>query len=72
MKSQCAKMTTKTPMTPELFHLGKKKKREERDANLAAQQAERTMNIWLHEVHPLSFSGHSHVILMFALSEFMS
>ncbi|KAK2999791.1 hypothetical protein RJ639_022854 [Escallonia herrerae] len=39
-----AKVTTSTPMTPELFKLWKKKKVEERDAGLAAQMAERAKN----------------------------
>ncbi|KAJ7977024.1 Zinc finger CCCH domain-containing protein 11 [Quillaja saponaria] len=39
-----AKVTTSTPMTPELFFQWKKKKMEERDAGLAAQMAERAKN----------------------------
>lgn len=38
---QRAKVTTTTPMTPELFMQWKKKKIEERDAGLAAEKAER-------------------------------
>ncbi|KHN02374.1 Zinc finger CCCH domain-containing protein 11 [Glycine soja] len=40
-----AKVTTTTPMTPELFMQWKKKKMEEREANLGAQQAERAKNV---------------------------
>ncbi|GMN51189.1 hypothetical protein TIFTF001_020347 [Ficus carica] len=44
IENQRAKVTTTTPMTPELFFQWKKKKMEERDAGLAAQQAERAKN----------------------------
>ena len=44
IENQRAKVTASTPMTPELFMHWKKKKIEERDANLAAQQAERAKN----------------------------
>uniref|UniRef100_A0A5B7AL07 ZC3H15/TMA46 family C-terminal domain-containing protein n=1 Tax=Davidia involucrata TaxID=16924 RepID=A0A5B7AL07_DAVIN len=44
IESQRAKLTTSTPMTLELFMQWKKKKMEERDAGLAAQQAERAKN----------------------------
>lgn len=44
IENQRAKVTTTTPMTPELFFHWKKKKIEERDANMAAQQAERAKN----------------------------
>ncbi|KAK7345614.1 hypothetical protein VNO77_16221 [Canavalia gladiata] len=44
IENQRAKVTTSTPMTPELFLQWRKKKIEERDANLAAQQAERAKN----------------------------
>ncbi|KAK7245190.1 hypothetical protein RIF29_40025 [Crotalaria pallida] len=44
IENQRAKVTTTTPMTPELFMQWKKKKIEERDANLAAQQADRAKN----------------------------
>ena len=42
---QRAKVTTTTPMTPELFMQWKKKKMEEREANLGAQQAERGQSL---------------------------
>ena len=42
--NQRAKVTTTTPMTPELFMQWKKKKMEERDASLAAQVADRAKN----------------------------
>ncbi|KAK2977611.1 hypothetical protein RJ640_007247 [Escallonia rubra] len=42
--NQRAKVTTSTPMTPDLFKQWKKKKVEERDAGLAAQMAERAKN----------------------------
>ncbi|KAM7464129.1 hypothetical protein LguiA_032250 [Lonicera macranthoides] len=42
--SQRAKVTTSTPMTPELFMQWKEKKIEERDAGLAALMAERAKN----------------------------
>ena len=42
--SQRAKVKTTTPITPELFFQWKKKKMDERDAGLAAQQAERAKN----------------------------
>lgn len=41
---QRAKVTSSTPMTPELFMEWKKKKIAERDAGLAAQRAERAKN----------------------------
>ncbi|KAJ7972461.1 zinc finger CCCH domain-containing protein 11-like [Quillaja saponaria] len=44
IENQRAKVTTTTPMTPELFMQWKKKKIEERDAGLAAQMAERAKN----------------------------
>ncbi|XP_015877122.2 zinc finger CCCH domain-containing protein 21 isoform X1 [Ziziphus jujuba] len=44
IENQRAKVTTTTPMTPELFLQWKKKKMEERDAGLAAQRAERAKN----------------------------
>ncbi|XP_059463266.1 zinc finger CCCH domain-containing protein 11-like [Corylus avellana] len=44
IENQRAKLTTSTPMTPELFMQWKKKKIAERDAGLAAQQAERAKN----------------------------
>ncbi|XP_062165746.1 LOW QUALITY PROTEIN: zinc finger CCCH domain-containing protein 11-like [Alnus glutinosa] len=44
IENQRAKLTTSTPMTPELFMQWKKKKIAERHAGLAAQQAERAKN----------------------------
>ncbi|GMY14674.1 zinc finger CCCH domain-containing protein 11-like isoform X2 [Fagus crenata] len=44
IENQRAKLTTSTPMTPELFMQWKKKKIAERDAGLASQQAERAKN----------------------------
>ncbi|KAE8099513.1 hypothetical protein FH972_017491 [Carpinus fangiana] len=44
IENQRAKLTTSTPMTSELFIQWKKKKIAERDAGLAAQQAERAKN----------------------------
>ncbi|XP_024024726.1 zinc finger CCCH domain-containing protein 11 [Morus notabilis] len=44
IENQRAKVKTTTPMTPDLFFQWKKKKIEERDAGLAAQQAERAKN----------------------------
>ncbi|PQP92987.1 zinc finger CCCH domain-containing protein 11-like [Prunus yedoensis var. nudiflora] len=44
IENQRAKVTTSTPMTPELFMQWKKKKMAERDAGLAAQMAERAKN----------------------------
>ncbi|XAR50985.1 hypothetical protein NMG60_11005466 [Bertholletia excelsa] len=44
IENQRAKLTTSTPMTPELFMQWRKKKMEERDAGLAAQKAERAKN----------------------------
>ncbi|RDX66891.1 Zinc finger CCCH domain-containing protein 11 [Mucuna pruriens] len=44
IENQRAKVATTTPMTPELFFQWKKKKIDERDANIAAQQAERAKN----------------------------
>ncbi|KAL3531887.1 hypothetical protein ACH5RR_005408 [Cinchona calisaya] len=44
IEDQRSKVTTTTPMTPELFMQWKKKKIEERDAGLAAQRADRAKN----------------------------
>ncbi|XP_050113547.1 zinc finger CCCH domain-containing protein 21-like [Malus sylvestris] len=44
IENQRAKLTTSTPMTPELFMQWRKKKIAERDAGLAAQTAERAKN----------------------------
>ncbi|XAR56106.1 hypothetical protein NMG60_11036437 [Bertholletia excelsa] len=44
IENQRAKVTTITPMTTELFQQWKKKKMEEREAGLAALQAERAKN----------------------------
>ncbi|KAL9149947.1 hypothetical protein ABFS82_12G138100 [Erythranthe guttata] len=44
IENQRAKITTTTPMTPELFMQWKKKKVEEREAGLAAQRADRAKN----------------------------
>ncbi|CAA0842889.1 Zinc finger CCCH domain-containing protein 21 [Striga hermonthica] len=44
IENQRAKVTTTTPMTPELFMQWRKKKMEEREAGLAAQRAERAKN----------------------------
>ncbi|KAK1562697.1 hypothetical protein Q3G72_015834 [Acer saccharum] len=44
IENQRAKITTSTPMTPELFMAWKKKKMSERDAGLAALRAERAKN----------------------------
>ncbi|KAJ9184208.1 hypothetical protein P3X46_003956 [Hevea brasiliensis] len=44
IENERAKVTTSTPMTPELFMKWKQKKIEERDAGLAAQRAERAKN----------------------------
>ncbi|CAI9098095.1 OLC1v1034677C1 [Oldenlandia corymbosa var. corymbosa] len=44
IENQRAKVATSTPMTPELFMQWKKKKMEEREAGLAALQAERAKN----------------------------
>ncbi|KAM1094526.1 hypothetical protein ACFX2B_009388 [Malus domestica] len=44
IENQRAKLTTSTPMTPELFMQWRKKKISERDAGLAAQMAERAKN----------------------------
>ncbi|KAL9426433.1 hypothetical protein AB3S75_033253 [Citrus x aurantiifolia] len=44
IENQRAKITTTTPMTPELFTEWKKKKIAERDAGLAAERAERAKN----------------------------
>ncbi|XVE61768.1 hypothetical protein DITRI_Ditri06bG0066300 [Diplodiscus trichospermus] len=44
IENQRAKLTTSTPMTPELFMKWKKKKIAERDESLAAQKAERAKN----------------------------
>ncbi|CAN6576481.1 unnamed protein product [Malus baccata var. baccata] len=44
IENQRAKLTTSTPMTPDLFIQWRKKKIAERDAGLAAQMAERAKN----------------------------
>lgn len=44
IENQRAKLTSSTPMTPELFMQWKNKKISERDAGLAAQQADRAKN----------------------------
>ncbi|WCJ34595.1 hypothetical protein M5689_015895 [Euphorbia peplus] len=44
IENQRAKLKTTTPMTPDLFMQWKKKKMDERDAGLAAKQAERAKN----------------------------
>ncbi|KAJ0987699.1 hypothetical protein J5N97_006055 [Dioscorea zingiberensis] len=44
IENERAKVATTTPMTPELFMQWKKKKMEEREAGLAAKQAERANN----------------------------
>ncbi|XP_022989076.1 zinc finger CCCH domain-containing protein 11-like [Cucurbita maxima] len=44
IENERAKVKTTTPITPELFFQWKKKKMDERDAGLAAQQAERAKN----------------------------
>ncbi|KAL5569210.1 hypothetical protein UlMin_025785 [Ulmus minor] len=44
IENERAKVKTTTPMTPELFFQWKKKKTDEREAGLAAQQAERAKN----------------------------
>lgn len=44
IENQRSKVTTTTPMTPELFMQWKKKKIEERDAGLAAERADRAKN----------------------------
>ncbi|XP_022988591.1 zinc finger CCCH domain-containing protein 11-like [Cucurbita maxima] len=44
IENERAKVKTTTPITPELFFQWKKKKMNERDAGLAAQQAERAKN----------------------------
>lgn len=44
IENQRAKLTTTTPMTPDLFMQWKKKKIEEREAGLAAQKADRAKN----------------------------
>ncbi|KAM1748625.1 hypothetical protein ACFX12_009593 [Malus domestica] len=44
IENQRAKLTTSTPMTPDLFMQWRKKKIAERDAGLAAQMAERAKN----------------------------
>lgn len=44
IENQRVKLTTSTPMTPELFMQWKKKKIAERDASLAAKMAERAKN----------------------------
>ncbi|KAK6933283.1 ZC3H15/TMA46 family, C-terminal [Dillenia turbinata] len=44
IENERAKVTTTTPMTPELFAQWKKKKMEEREASLTAQRADRAKN----------------------------
>lgn len=44
IEKQRAKVTTTTPLTPELFFQWKNKKMEEREAGLAAQRADRAKN----------------------------
>ncbi|KAK7817963.1 zinc finger ccch domain-containing protein 21 [Quercus suber] len=44
IENQRAKVTTTTPMTPDLFFQWKNKKTEEREAGLAAQRADRAKN----------------------------
>ncbi|XP_075510129.1 zinc finger CCCH domain-containing protein 21-like isoform X1 [Primulina tabacum] len=44
IENQRAKVSTTTPMTPELFMQWRQKKMEEREAGLAAQRAERAKN----------------------------
>lgn len=44
IENQRAKVTTTTPMTPDLFFQWKNKKMEEREAGLAAQRADRAKN----------------------------
>lgn len=44
LRFQRAKVSTSTPMTPELFLEWKKKKMAARDAGLAAEMAERAKN----------------------------
>ncbi|XP_026658704.1 zinc finger CCCH domain-containing protein 11-like isoform X2 [Phoenix dactylifera] len=44
IENQRAKVTASTPLTPELFMQWKKKKMDEREAGLAARQAERAKN----------------------------
>ncbi|PON44402.1 Zinc finger, CCCH-type domain containing protein [Parasponia andersonii] len=44
IENQRSKLSTTTPMNPDLFFQWKKKKVEERDAGLAAQRAERAKN----------------------------
>ncbi|KAL3825937.1 hypothetical protein ACJIZ3_021966 [Penstemon smallii] len=44
IENQRAKVTTTTPMTPELFKQWKRKKTEEKEAGLAAQRADRAKN----------------------------
>ncbi|XP_059667719.1 zinc finger CCCH domain-containing protein 11-like [Cornus florida] len=44
IENQRAKITTSTPMTPELFIQWKKKKMEARDASMAAEKADRAKN----------------------------
>ena len=58
-------MKTTTPMTPDLFYEWKKKKIEERDANLAAQQAERAKNDRMRYIHYpfLLFMWDVHVVM---------
>nr|XP_016447314.1 PREDICTED: zinc finger CCCH domain-containing protein 11-like [Nicotiana tabacum]XP_016447315.1 PREDICTED: zinc finger CCCH domain-containing protein 11-like [Nicotiana tabacum] len=44
IEDQRAKLTSSTPLTPELFMKWKKKKMEEREANLAKLRADRAKN----------------------------
>lgn len=44
IENQRAKIATTTPMTPELFYQWKKKRMDEREAGIAAKQAERAKN----------------------------
>lgn len=44
IEEQRSKLKASTPLTPELFAQWKKKKMEERDANMASQRAERAKN----------------------------
>ncbi|KAL0316268.1 UNVERIFIED_CONTAM: Zinc finger CCCH domain-containing protein 11 [Sesamum radiatum] len=51
IENQRAKITSTTPMTPELFMQWKTRKMEEREASLAAQRAERAKNDRMRHVH---------------------
>jgi len=50
-------------MTPDLFYEWKKKKIEERDANLAAQQAERAKNDRMRYIIIHSYCSHVNVCI---------